>query len=174
MRGKMLVKKTELAKESRLHGSFENGDFLDCYSARIGQADAPIHKIAQRIFVDLPGWINLLLAIRDFGVTPFGLKTTAQLPRTTEPRGSIEVGDHINFFQVRSISENEIILGEDDRHLDFRISVYRDRESADQISLATWVRTHNRLGRLYLRMIAPFHVLIVNTRLAGLARRFAP
>lgn len=169
----MVVRKTELAKESQLHGFFKNDDFLDCYSVKIDQADAPIHEIAQRLFMDLPRWINALLAVRDLGVTPFGLKTTANLPKNTASRTSIEVGDQINFFSVRSISKDEIILGEDDLHLDFKISVYRDSKSSGQISLATWVRTHNRLGKIYLGMIAPFHVLIVNSQLTGLARHFA-
>jgi len=146
---------------------------LDCYSVQIDRADAPIGEIAQRIFIGLPRWINVLLAVRDFGVTPFGLKTTAKLPKSLDFRPSIDVGDHINFLCVRSISQNEIILGEDDLHLDFKISVYRDSEASGYISLATWVRTHNRFGKIYLGTIAPFHALIVNARLTNLARQCA-
>ena len=50
----------------------------------------------------------------------------------------------------------------------------RDGARGDRISLATWVHTHNRLGRAYLKLILPFHVLIVRSRLAALARHFAP
>ncbi len=168
----MIVGKTSLPRGSRLHGFFEVGDFLDCYAVRFDEAEAPIHLIAQRIFTDLPGWINALLAIRDLGVAPFGLKTTAKLPKNNRSRASIEVGERINFLTVRAIGEDEIILGEDDRHLDFRISVYRDRASPGRICLATWVRTHNCFGKSYLGIIAPFHVLIVGSRLTGLARHY--
>ena len=169
----MIAEKTALAKESRLHSFVEPGDFLDCYSVRIDDTEAPIQEIAQRIFTDLPGWINALLALRDLGVTPFSLKTTAKLPKDNSRRSTIEVGDPINFLAVRSISENEIILGEDDSHLDFKISVYRDPALSGRVSLATWVRSHNCLGRVYLATILPFHVLIVNARLTELARRSA-
>ena len=168
-----IVRKTELAKESQLHGYVGEGDFLDCYSVDIGRSDIPVAEVTQRIFTDLPCWINSLLAARDVGVSVFGLKTTASLPRNEAMRDSVEVGDQINFFPVRSIDENEIILGEDDRHLDFKIAVRRDGENADRISLATWVRTHNPLGAIYLRTITAFHILIVNSRLAALARHYA-
>lgn len=169
----MAVEKTTLASGSQLHTFFDDGDFLDCYSVRIGRTNIPISDVAQRIFIGLPRWINAFLAVRDFGVMPFGLKTTAKLPTNLNFRTSIDVGDHINFLCVRSIGTNEIILGEDDKHLDFKISVYRDNETSDQISLATWVRAHNRFGKIYLGAIAPFHVRIVNSRLKELARHFA-
>ena len=167
------VRKTELAQDSQLHGYVGNGDFLDCYSVEIGRADVPIAEVAQRLFTGLPCWINSLLAARDIGVSVFGLKTTAGLPRNEEMRESVQVGDQINFFPVRSIEENEIILGEDDRHLDFKIAVRRDGENADRISLATWVHTHNPLGAIYLHTITAFHILIVNSRLTALARHYA-
>lgn len=169
----MLVRKTRLANDSRLHGFFRDGDFLDCYTVQTDCADRPIAEVAQRLFVKLPGWINALLAIRDLGVAGFGLKTTTYLPKDLDFRDAIKVGDYINFFCVHSISPNEIILGEDDLHLDFRISVYRDRAASGRISLATWVRTHNRLGKIYLGTITPFHVLIVNSQLRALGRHLA-
>lgn len=169
----MVVKKSELASDSLLHTFFSDGDFLDCFSVRIDRADAPIGEIAQRLFIGMPRWINMLLAVRDFGTTPFGLKSTANLPKNLTIRPSINVGDHINFLCVRGIGKNEVILGEDDLHLDFKISVYRDVEIPGRISLATWVRTHNRLGKIYLGTIAPFHALIVNSRLTDLVRHYA-
>ncbi len=169
----VVVRKTDLAKDSRLHGFVGKSDFLDCYSVDIGRADVPLIEVAQRIFTGLPCWINSLLAARDIGVGFVGLKKTSSLPRNDVIRPSVEVGEPINFFRVRSIDENEVILGEDDRHLDFKIAVHRDCERPSRISLATWVHTHNPLGDAYLRMISAFHVLIVNARLAALARHFA-
>ena len=169
----MAVEKTELPKDSRLHGFFKKGDFLDCYSVQLGRENLPIDQIAQHIFIGLPAWIDTLLFLRDAAVGPFGLKKTADLPRDTEMREQVKAGEAINFFPVQSVADNEIILGEDDRHLDFRIAVYRDREKPGRISLATLVHTHNCLGRTYLRLISSFHVLIVSARLAALARKFA-
>ena len=167
------VQKTELAKGSQLHEFVREGDFLDCYSVDIGRGDVPLDEVAQRIFTGLPCWIRSLLAARDLGVSVFGLKTTASLPRNDAMRDKVAVGEQINFFPVRSIDENEIILGEDDRHLDFKIAVRRDEDRPSRISLATWVHTHNPLGDIYLRTITAFHILIVNSRLSALARHYA-
>ena len=167
------VRKTELAKGSQLHEFVREGDFLDCYSVDIGRGDVPLDEVAQRIFTGLPCWIRSLLAARDLGVSVFGLKTTASLPRNDAMRDKVAVGEQINFFPVRSIDENEIILGEDDRHLDFKIAVRRDEDRPSRISLATWVHTHNPLGDIYLRTITAFHILIVNSRLSALARHYA-
>ena len=168
------VRKTKLAPDSTLHDHVGEGDFLDCYSVDIGRGDVPLAEIAQRVFTDLPCWIAALLSARDIGVSPFGLKTTASLTKAGAIQPTVAVGEPINFLCVRSIAEDEIILGEDDRHLDFKIALRRDREDPGRISLATWVRTHNRLGDFYLRAISAFHVLIVNARLAALARHYAP
>lgn len=169
----MAVEKTELPKDSRLHGFFKKGDFLDCYSVQLGRENLPIGQVAQHIFIGLPPWIDTLLFLRDAAVSPFGLKKTIDLPRDITIRERVKSGEAINFFPVQSIEEHEIILGEDDRHLDFKIAVYRDRENPGRVSLATLVHTHNCLGRAYLRLISSFHVLIVSARLSALARKFA-
>jgi len=170
----MVVERTELAPDSRLRMNVMDGDFLDCYSVSLSdRADVSIGEIAQRIFIGLPCWIRTLLAVRDAAIIPFGLKATASLPTDNTIRPSIKPGDAISFLRVRSIDDNEIVLGEDDRHLDFKIAVRRDPQQPNRISLATWVHTHNRLGDAYLRMISRFHVMIVRSRLTALARHFA-
>lgn len=169
----MTVKTSELALESELRPFVRPGDFLDCYSVELRREGFSLAEIAQQLFLDMPGWVRFLLAVRDLGVMPFGLKTAANLPRDDRRRASVLPGEAINFFRVRSVSENEIILGEDDKHLDFRISISRDAASPQRISLATWVRTHNPLGRTYLRLIMRFHVLIVTTQLAALREELA-
>ena len=167
------VRKTDLAMDSQLHEFVREGDFLDCYSVELEQADPPLQEVAQHLLTDMPCWTRSLLAIRDLAVSPFGLKATSSLPTDAMVRESVAIGESINFFQVHGIDENEIILGEDDSHLDFRIAVRRDRDRPSRISLATWVRTHNPLGVVYLRSITAFHILIVNSSLARLARRYA-
>lgn len=183
----MSVIKTQLAPDSQLHAYVNDGDFLDCYSVRVnrnassitGPITEPMTEIAQRVFIGQPAWARALMAIRDLSVSPFGLKTTAALPTNLDIGAPIQVGDPINFLCVRSISDDEIILGEDDDHLDFKISVNRktdtprEGETGCQISLATWVRTHNRLGRIYLATITPLHILIVKASLKRLAQHYA-
>ncbi len=169
----MKVWKGELSRQSRLYDYVGERDFLDCYSVEFPSKDVSIEEVVQRLFLDFPSWVQFLLNIRDGVVRFFGLKTTAGLPTDMSYRPSLKVGEHVNFFKIESIEEDEVIVGEDDSHLDFRIAIRRDHRESEKLYLSTWVHPHNLLGRLYLRMILPFHILIVTSRLKGVARHFA-
>ena len=83
---------------------------------------------------------------------------------------ALEAGDRIVFFPVLSRSADEIVLGADDLHLDFRGSVLLRRTDRTVVVATTVVRCHNLLGRLYLAAILPFHVLVVTDSLRRLRR----
>ncbi len=64
------------------------------------------------------------------------------------------------------------MLGEDDRHLDFRTAVTLVHEQERRLLVSTTsVRCHNSLGRLYLATIRPFHIKIVRLGLERLGHR---
>jgi hypothetical protein len=60
-------------------------------------------------------------------------------------------------------------LGENDKHLDFRVSILCTPGSppttGSRLTLSTVVYCHNRLGRAYLSVIAPFHRQVVKASL---------
>ena len=114
----------------------------------------------------MPGWVNGLLWLRNSLVSPLGLKTGADLPPATPHPGS---GDYVSFFRIEELSSNEAILGEDDRHLDFRVSVLKTAGPQPLAAISTWVHPHNLGGRLYLLGVLPFHKLIVRRMLANVA-----
>ena len=79
---------------------------------------------------------------------------------------------HVSYpgiFAVHSATPDEVILGADDRHLDFRVSVLRSVEQ-DLVAISTWVHPHNLAGRLYLTGVYPFHRIIVARCLANASR----
>ncbi len=99
-----------------------------------------------------PGWANFLLQVRRIATTPFGLSNDGP-----------DAPDKVGPFPVESETDQELIAGFDDKHLEFRVSVL----SIDgRVYLATWVHPHNLAGRLYLATILPFHVLIARNGLA--------
>jgi hypothetical protein len=73
----------------------------------------------------------------------------------------------IGFFPVLSKSATEWVVGEDDRHLDFRVTLQLRTDAANgrELVAGTVVHCHNRLGRIYLAAIAPFHRVIVRASL---------
>jgi hypothetical protein len=127
-------------------------DFADGYSGLIRGTKLTADQVAQAMFGDLPGFARVLMAVRDRVVAPFGVKASTTLARLHGEQKCI------NFFPVLSESAELIVLGGNDVHLDFRIYISVQAEGAGQrISASTLVKLNNRLGRLYLSAIMPFH-----------------
>jgi len=103
-------------------------------------------------------WVERLMAMRDAIVSPFGLKTAHALRADSGAASPARVG----IFRIYETLPDEVVLGEDDRHLDFRLSVHR---TAGQLTAVTVVHCHNLLGRSYIRAIAPFHRRVVRSAL---------
>jgi hypothetical protein len=137
--------------------------FADAYRAQAPAGlDAP--AAAASLFERQPAWIAGLMRLRDRLVTPLGLKTTTG--ELAAPRGTIGV------FPVIEAGPLRVVLGFADKHLDFRVVVAAaEVGGASQVTVTTVVLTHNALGGIYLTTILPFHVLIVRTLLAAVARR---
>jgi len=146
------VIKTNLPSESILHNRIAQSDFIDCYAV---QSSMPVREAAE-VIVQFPQWAQFLLGIRRIITTPFGLSNDGP-----------PAEDKVGAFPVELDSENEFIAGFDDKHLDFRVSVF---SKLDQVFLATWVHPHNLAGRLYLRAILPFHVMIARDALKRVAQ----
>lgn len=146
------VARTELPRTSLLQGFRQPGDFLDCYAC---VSTLPARKAA-RVLTCFPAWTMALLRVRNAFATPFGLRGAA-------PAGARTFGP----FPVERETADEVLLGFDDRHLDFRVSVMQHEA---RIHCATWVRPHNIGGRLYLAEVMPFHVLIIRNGLARVGR----
>ena len=68
------------------------------------------------------------------------------------------VGDTMGPWPIFSISDNELIVGRDNGHLDFRLSICRERgEQGPTVVVSTICVVHNWFGRAYLFFIVPFH-----------------
>lgn len=141
------IRTDTLPPASTLWSLHQPGDFLDCYSvpSTLSPGEAATRGLA------LPGWAAALLSLRNALVRPFGLKTG-------EPDQPI--------FPTCQESESEILLGTDDKHLNFRIGVIRQ---GDRLYMSTWVHPHNLWGRAYLRLVMPFHILISRGAAARMA-----
>ena len=136
--------------------------FVDAYSIMIEGAALDARQAAEKMLARAPRWIGALLALRNFLVAPFGLKTSA----ADEPGAR----DTIGIFPVVDQTPDRLVAGFNDKHLDFRLVV--DVASAghtQRITATTLVLTHNRLGRTYLAIIRPFHRLVVPAMLRQVA-----
>ncbi|AIO30689.1 hypothetical protein DM39_6724 [Burkholderia cenocepacia] len=155
------AERVSLPANSRLSRSYDRADFADAFSVALpATACNDAASLARHVFAGQPGWIALLQRVRDLAVWPLGLKGTVELKAAK--------GDRISIFRVFERHDDEIILGEDDRHLDFRVSVLVQPASDGlprRLTVTTVVFYNRPLGRAYLGVIAPFHRLVVRASL---------
>ena len=116
--------KVDLPKHSLLHDYVQEGDFLDCYAC---PTDLSVDQAAARAMA-FPFWARWLLRLRNILVAPLGL--------TNE----FAEGDRIGPFPIDQRTDDEIILGLDDSHLNFRISILT---TGTEAYCATWVHRNN-------------------------------
>ena len=156
--------------DSRIAPLVRHADLADTFAIHLpSDASTDPEVLARFIFDHQAAWVGRLMRLRDAIMARFGVKTARQLRRSGERRVSI--------FRIYQRETDEIILGEDDRHLDFRVSVLRSERSDSGhavLMLSTVVHCHNRYGRLYLFAIRPFHRLVVMSGLRRAARRGWP
>jgi len=151
----------KVPQDSLLHRQTAAVDYLDCFAANI-PANHPVSITATALAfaTGAPGWIRKLLKLRDSIVGRFGLKTAKKL--TTASSLTLSPGDQLGIFKVLDKNDKELILGENDKHLDFRVSLYLQQQPAQQQLLCTTtVHYNNRWGRIYFFFVKPFHRLIV-------------
>lgn len=146
-------------------------DLADAYSVPLPHGTAANPELLARfIFAQQAPWVTGLMKVRDTFVAGFGLKTSGQLTQLGVDGGAKRIG----IFKIYSTTEHEIVLGEDDKHLDFRLSVLCSTPPAPagerRLVLSTVVHCHNRLGRIYIFLIAPFHRRVVQSSLRRAAR----
>jgi Protein of unknown function (DUF2867) len=139
--------------------------FADAFRVTVSDTGLDARTAAERMFSRSPGWVQMLLDLRNAIVAPFGLKTSG--------KDDVKAGGMIGLFPVLSETPGQLIAGFNDHHLDFRVVVDvapvddgRDQE----VTATTLVLTHNLIGRAYLTAILPFHRLITKSLLGQVSQ----
>lgn len=145
----------------RLPGAY----FHDCYQVPAPATDACALELYLHVVRQTPGWVNRLMALRNRLVGLAGLKNLGHLGalRAEKPASEYRVGDRVGIFSLLYLSEDEVLLGDSDRHLDVVLSVCKIPQGA--VSVSTVVHVHNWLGRLYMLPVTPLHKIIVKAML---------
>ena len=159
------VRRTTPPLESVVAGWYVNASLLDSYCINLSASkQSSMRELARRTLVDPPAWQKALIALRDAMVAPFGIRTSDAV------RASRDSHEQVDFFPLHWEGEDEIVLGADDRHLDFRLSLLRRHSPiGTELIATTAVHTHNALGFAYLNAIRPFHHLVVRANLTRCA-----
>ena len=139
----------------------QGADFADAYRLDTTEPGLDAFTAAERVMHRIPRWVLALITLRDLLVAPFGLKGSGDALPSGAPR--------LGLFPLISRTAEQVVLGMDDKHLDFRLVISAPGTGA--VTGTTLVRTHNLFGRTYLRLIMPFHRLIVPRMMRGALSR---
>ena len=128
-------------------------DFADCYSGQSDRTYIDAEQAARAVFSNPPQIAQSLMTLRNRIMSRFGIKAGTDF--RDHGLGKVEV------FPIVSSSGTEIVLGGNDRHLDFRIWIsIRPGVKGSEVSMSTLVKINNTLGRVYLFAIMPFHKML--------------
>lgn len=164
------VMEVAVPQESKVRRAVGMVHFCDAYQAPLSRRDIDVNEAYKAVFAYAPRWTRALMRVRGWMVAPFGLlHPTKEMNRTVEegfPRSGFEVGQRVGAFTIQSLEPDELIAGENDKHLDFRVSVFKAaKQGTETITVSTVVQINNMLGRCYLALIKPFHRIIVRAML---------
>ncbi len=174
----MRIIKTTLPNNSILNTSLKEYDYVDSFYGVLNDIENKITSVdlGKAFFSSGPKWVGQLFNLRNKIVSVFGLKTSGNLVDRQQQLNNFkcEPGEQLGLFKVFNKTENEVIIGEDDKHLNFRVSLFLDKSKTDKskknITISTTVEFNNWFGRLYFLPVRPFHKFIVPTMLNGIIK----
>ena len=174
------VRSIAIPPGTAIHAAMPGAQFFDAYEV----ADPHPARTALQTWLDVvartPRWTQQLMALRNRLVRLVGLKDLGQLHDAHPPAsgrapgdaGSYRVGDRVGIFRIRHLSDTEVVMGQDDKHLDVQVSICKQPAApgtAPRVVLSTVVHIHNTLGHAYMAVITPIHRVIAR----GTAQRLA-
>lgn len=139
--------------------SIETAYFRDAYRIPLRHPDAGMVDIFFGLFGHHPWWMKAALIARNKVAALCGLHGAAASETLHfERKPHYAAGDKIGVWPIHSLTGDELIAGRDDKHLDFRLSVLRERNGTTaSVTVSTVCVTHNRFGKVYLFFVIPFH-----------------
>ena len=169
------VRGVAVPRGSLAANAFPVTSFADAYSIELPAGDEhDVDSLTWLLVTSSPRWADYLMWVRDRLVSLIGLHTAPPRASSRTCTSRLQPGDMVGMFRVFARSDDEILLGADDRHLDFRASMLVRRSAPrSSVVLTTVVKFNNNLGRAYFFVVRPFHRLIVTSLLRNVMRRLS-
>lgn len=143
-------------------GGLPDADFADAFALRLSPRASRDVGVWHQALVDAgsPPWMDVLVRVRMLLARAMRLDTADWQPGTSP-------------LVLLRHSDDLLVAGADDRHLDFR-AVLQVQEGAGDVAelvLVTVVQRHNLAGRVYFALVRPFHRRVVPALLRRAAAR---
>ena len=164
-----------LPEKSFIQSSFQVIDYHDSFVGEFTSfRNITIDECVHAFFNSAPNWVSRLIGLRDKLVRVFGLKSSGVVDKKEQNVNfKMEVGSGLGVFKILKQSNKEVMMGEDDKHLNFRASLLltkNDDSNKYQLTISTTVKMNNWFGKMYFMPVKPIHKLIVPVMLRGIIR----
>jgi hypothetical protein len=143
-------------------------DYIDSYCHPLIRKDVESWELVSAFFLSAPKWVDSLMVLRNKLVSFVGLKVGLDNPVLVGPQYT--KGQNIGVFQIQEISEDEVVLGQNDKHLDFKTSLLITHEANDELVVSTVVRINNMFGKFYFYVVKPIHRVLVPIMIKRMVR----
>jgi hypothetical protein len=155
------VAKIDVPLQSVLAVTLKTADFFDAYQIKNPNAMRLPVQIWLDVLGKIPAWIDNAMRLRNFIVSKVGLRDAGKLSNggQNKPIAAYEVGDRVGIFIVSYISDTEVVMGDDDKHLAVQVSLCKT--ASDHVVISTVVHIHNWFGHVYMLFVKPMHRIIV-------------
>jgi hypothetical protein len=128
------------------HGIF---DFVETYYIAIKTSDIGLDKLIFSFFSSIPGWLMRMLNFRIKTETVDGSKL------------DYSEGDIIGPFHLFHKVNNEVVLGINAKNIDYRISLFIERNNNSGLIFITALTINNYLGTCQLTFVKTIYRLII-------------
>lgn len=148
---------------TRISNEVVGSYFHDCHLMPLAHDGRSALAIYLRTVARSPRWVDALMGLRNRVVGLFGLKNLGHLGSLPpfKEASDYQVGDRVGIFTLLSATDDEVILGDSDKHLDVKVSLCKVmRDGTEAVAMTTVVHIHNLLGRAYMLFVAPMHRII--------------
>lgn len=158
------VSETTIPVGTRIADHAKGSYFADAWSVIAAEPDLTALGQFIKAACATPKWVETCMKLRNIAVQLVGLKNLGGLADLAPDKAESDykVGDRLGIFTLIEVTPNEVLLGDDDRHLKVTLSVSCERQSTGQtlVTVTTVVYVHNLLGKIYMLPVTPMHRMI--------------
>lgn len=146
------VRKVEIDPDWLIAGALDRVDFQDAFAVDVDPSLPHDPRWwADQMLANPPKSVAVLMGARNLMMKPFGLKT-----------GELDESGENEVFKPLAQTESELLVGTDDRHLNFRGNLVTEAsENKLTITIGTVVKFNNRFGRAYFVPVRPMHAHVI-------------
>ena len=159
-RSTTMIQETSLPTTSRIDAALlQRSDYRESIDVALSKLDLSVVDAFFAIFGYRPGWMKAMFILRNMIAFRFGLDVSRTRDvLSVERKPDYVAGDVMLGWTVFVHTRDELIVGRDNTHLDFRVSILRDDAAARaHMVVSTICAAHNAFGISYLRAVLPFH-----------------